>query len=89
MMRGQSSREEFIMTKTTINNNGTISVNYGHKSIIVPAEVWEKIKDHVNFLSWGELSALVAHATRGLDIYSGKDNGNANPNADRNWGRHR
>ena len=71
------------------NNDGSYSVNYGRKSIIVPAEVWEKIKDHVSFLSWGELSSLVAHATRGVDIYSNRDSNNTNPNADRNWGRRR
>lgn len=76
------------MTKTTyINNDGTVSVNYGHKSIIVPEAIWEKIKDHIQFLSWGELSSLVAHATRGVDIYSNRDSGSQNPNADRNWGR--
>ena len=69
------------------NNDGTYSVNSGSRSIVVPANVWEKIKDHIGFLTWGELSSLVAHATRGVGIYSGKDNGNANPNADRNWGR--
>lgn len=77
-----------IMTKTTyINNDGTVSVNYGTKSIIVPATLWSQIKDHVSFLSWGELSALVAHATRGVGIYATHDVGNSNPNADRNWGR--
>ena len=70
-----------------VNNDGTYSVNSGSKSIVVPANVWEKIKNHIGFLTWGELSSLVAHATRGVDIYSGKDNGNTNPNADRNWGR--
>lgn len=77
------------MTNMTnfVNTDGTVSVNYGHKSIIVPAEVWEKIKDHVSLMSWGELSSLVAHATRGVDIYSSRDTGSQNPNADRNWGR--
>ena len=71
-----------------LNNDGSYSVNYGRKSIIVPAEVWEKIKDHVSLMSWGELSALVAHATRGVDVYSSNSNkNNTNPNADRNWGR--
>lgn len=79
------------MTNMTnfVNEDGTISVNSGSKSIVVPANVWEKIKDHISFLTWGELSSLVAHATRGVDIYSGKDTGNNNPNADRNWGRRR
>lgn len=73
------------------NTDGTVSVNSGSKSIVVPANVWEKIKDHISFLTWGELSSLVAHATRGVDIYSNRysnrDTGNSNPNADRNWGR--
>ena len=78
------------MTMTNyLNNDGSYSVNYGRKSIIVPAEVWEKIKDHVSLMSWGELSALVAHATRGVGIYTNRDSGNSNPNADRNWGRRR
>lgn len=78
------------MTMTNyLNNDGSYSVNYGRKSIIVPAEVWEKIKDHVSLMSWGELSSLVAHATRGVGIYSSSDVGNSNPNADRNWGRRR
>lgn len=78
------------MTMTNyLNNDGSYSVNYGRKSIIVPAEVWEKIKDHVSLMSWGELSALVAHATRGVGIYATHDVGNENPNADRNWGRRR
>lgn len=72
-----------------LNNDGSYSVNYGRKSIIVPAEVWEKIKDHVSLMSWGELSALVAHATRGVGVYATHDVGNENPNADRNWGRRR
>lgn len=73
-----------------INEDGSVSVNYGRtKSIVVPATVWGQIKDHVSLLSWSELSSLVAHATRGVGIYSGKDNGNENPNADRNWGRRR
>ena len=73
---------------TYTNNDNTISVNYGAKSIIVPANIWAQIKEHVNFLSWGELSALVAHATRGVDVYSSNSNkNNTNPNADRNWGR--
>lgn len=72
------------------NADGTVSVNCGrNKSIVVPATVWEQIRGHINFLTWGELSSLVAHATRGVGIYSGKDNGNENPNADRNWGRRR
>ena len=76
------------MTMTNyLNNDGSYSVNYGRKSIIVPAEVWEKIKDHVSLMSWGELSALVAHATRGVGVYATHDVGNGNPNADRNWGR--
>ena len=78
------------MTMTNyLNNDGSYSVNYGRKSIIVPAEVWEKIKDHVSLMSWCELSALVAHATRGVGIYATHDVGNENPNADRNWGRRR
>lgn len=77
------------MTNYFNNNDGSVSVNYGRKSIIVPAEVWNQIKEHVNFLSWGELSALVAHATRGVDVYSSNSNNNTNPNADRNWGRRR
>ena len=78
------------MTMTNyLNNDGSYSVNYGRKSIIVPAEVWEKIKDHVSLMSWGELSALVAHATRGVGIYATHDVGNENPNADCNWGRRR
>lgn len=78
------------MTMTNyLNNDGSYSVNYGRKSIIVPAEVWEKIKDHVSLMSWGELSALVAHATRGVGVYATHDVGNENPNADRNWGRRR
>ena len=76
------------MTMTNyLNNDGSYSVNYGRKSIIVPAEVWEKIKDHVSLMSWGELSSLVAHATRGVGIYATHDVGNENPNADRKWGR--
>ena len=69
------------------NTDGTVSVNSGSKSIVVPANVWEKIEGHISFLTWGELSSLVAHATRGVDIYSNRDTGNNNPNADRNWGR--
>ena len=69
------------------NNDGSISVNYGTKSIIVPADVWAKIGDFIDVLSWGELSSLVAHATNGVGIYSTRDSGNKNPNADRNWGR--
>lgn len=69
------------------NNDGTYSVNSGSKSIIVPEAIWEQIKGHIQFLSWGEISSLVAHATRGVSIYSSKDTGNSNPNADRNWGR--
>ena len=72
-----------------VNNDNTVSVNRGSKSIIVPEAIWEKIKDHVSLLSWSELSALVAHATRGVDVYSSKDTANHNPNADRNWGRRR
>lgn len=85
-MRGRGG---IIMTNFNFftNNDGTVSVNCGSKSVIVPETIWAQIKDHVKFLSWGEISSLVAHATRGVDIYSGKDNGNANPNADRNWGR--
>lgn len=77
------------MTNCFRNNDGTVSVSFGRKSVIVPAHVWVEIGDFIDALTWGELSALVAHATRGVDIYSGKDNGNANPNADRNWGRRR
>lgn len=73
-----------------INEDGSVSVNYGRtKSIVVPATVWGQIKDHVSLLSWSELSALVAHATRGVDVYSSKATANHNPNADRNWGRRR
>lgn len=73
---------------TRVNEDGTVSVNYNmSKSIVVPAEVYNEIKDFVSMLTWGELSALVAHATNGVNVYSNKDNGNSNPNADRNWGR--
>lgn len=78
-----------MMTMTIFNNaDGSVAVNYGrNKSIIVPETVWNEIKGHVSFLSWGELSALVAHATRGVGVYATHDVGNENPNADRNWGR--
>ena len=76
-------------TNYYVNNDNTVSVNRGSKSIIVPEAIWEQIKGHIQFLSWGEISSLVAHATRGVGIYSGKDCGNENPNADRNWGRRR
>ena len=69
------------------NNDGTVSVNCGSKSVIVPETIWTQIKDYVSTMSWGELSSLVAHATRGVGIYSNRDSGNSNPNADRNWGR--
>lgn len=76
--------------RTQVNNDGTVSVNFSTtKSIVVPKEIWEQIKDFVSFMSWGELSSLVAHATNGVDIYSDRDRGNSNPNADRNWGRRR
>ena len=79
------------MTKNNyyVNSDGTISVCRGSKSIVIPADIWEKIKSHVDFLTWGELSSMVAHATRGVDIYSSRDTGSQNPNADRNWGRRR
>lgn len=77
------------MTNCFRNVDGTVSVSFGRKSVIVPETIWAQIKGHVQFLSWGEISSMVAHATRGVDIYSGKDNGNTNPNADRNWGRRR
>lgn len=79
------------MTKNSYyaNSDGTISVCRGSKSIVVPADVWEKIKSYVDLLTWGELSSLVAHATNGVGIYSTRDSGNNNPNADRNWGRRR
>ena len=85
-MRGRGG---IIMTTFNyfVNNDGTYSVNSGSKSIIVPANIWEQVKGHINFLTWGELSSLVAHATRGVGIYAEKDCGNTNPNADRNWGR--
>lgn len=74
--------------KTVRNNDGSVSVNYtrDNKSVVVPADLWAKIKSHIDFLNWGELSSLVAHSTNGVGIYSKKDVGNANPNADRNWG---
>ena len=80
-----------IMTKNNVtivrNNDNTVSVNFvKSKSIIVPAEIWAQIKDFIGQLTWGELSSLVAHATNGVGIYSDKDTGNSNPNADRNWG---
>lgn len=76
--------------RTRQNNDGTYSINFStSKSIVVPGDIYEQIKDFVSMLTWGEISAMVAHATRGVDIYSNKDNGNANPNADRNWGRRR
>lgn len=75
------------MTNYYVNNDNTVSVNRGSKSIIIPEAIWEQIKGHIQFLSWGEISSLVAHATRGVNIYSSKDAGNSNPNADRNWGR--
>lgn len=80
-----------MMTSNVFRNtDGSYSVNYGrNKSVVVPANLWDQIKGHIQFLSWGELSSLVAHATRGVGIYSGKDCGNENPNADRNWGRRR
>jgi hypothetical protein len=70
------------------NADGSVSVNYGqHKSVVVPADLWEQIKSHIDFLSWAELSSMVAHATNGVSIYSSRDSENRNPNADRNWGR--
>ena len=80
------------MTKSTItaqvNLDGTVSVNYTKsKSIVVPASVWNQIEGFIDHLTWGELSSLVAHTTNGVGIYSDRDNGNSNPNADRNWGR--
>lgn len=77
------------MTNYYVNNDNTVSVNRGSKSIIVPEAIWEQIKGHIQFLSWGEISSLVAHATNGVGIYSTRDSGNNNPNADRNWGRRR
>ena len=75
--------------KTCTNTDGSVTVNYSKdkKSIIVPRELWDKIKSHIDFLNWGELSSLVAHSTNGVGIYANKDVGNRNPNADRNWGR--
>lgn len=71
-----------------VNNDGSISVDFaGKKSVIVPPDLWGQIKTHIDFLSWAELSAMVAHATNGVSIYSSRDTGNKNPNADRNWGR--
>ena len=88
------SKEDKIMKNTTttvrtqVNNDGTVSVNFStSKSIIVPGHIYDQIKDFIGMLSWGELSSLVAHATNGVNIYSDKDRGNSNPNADRNWGR--
>lgn len=80
-----------MMTMTIFRNaDNSVSVNYGrNKSIIVPEGVWNEIKGFASMLSWGELSALVAHATRGVGIYATHDVGNDNPNADRNWGRRR
>lgn len=75
-----------MMTNCFTNVDGTVSVSFGRKSVVVPADVWEKIGDFVDCLTWGELSSLVAHATRGVDIYSTRVSG-SNPNADRNWGR--
>lgn len=76
-------------TNCFTNADGTISVSYGSKSVVVPADVWTKIGDFIDTLTWGELSSLVAHATNGVGIYSTRDSGNNNPNADRNWGRRR
>ena len=80
-----------MMTMTNFRNeDGSVSVNYGRtKSIVVPAVIWEQVKDHIQLLSWSELSSMVAHATRGVGIYATHDVGNDNPNADRNWGRRR
>ncbi len=75
------------MTNCFRNNDGTVSVSFGRKSVIVPADVWAKIGDFIDTLTWGELSSMVAHATRGVGIYATHDVGNSNPNADRNWGR--
>lgn len=77
--------------KTLKNTDGSVTVNFtkDKKSIIVPADLWEQVQSHIDFLNWGELSSLVAHATNGVGIYSKKDVGNLNPNADRNWGRRR
>lgn len=77
------------MTNCFRNNDGTVSVSFGRKSVIVPSDVWAEIGDFIDTLTWGELSSLVAHATRGVGIYSTRDSGNENPNADRNWGRRR
>lgn len=75
------------MTNCFRNNDGTVSVSFGRKSVIVPADVWAKIGDFIDTLTWGELSSMVAHATRGVDVYSSNSNkNNTNPNADRNWG---
>ena len=80
-----------MMTMTIFNNaDGSVSVNYGrNKSIIVPEAVWNEIKGFASMLTWGELSSLVAHTTNGVGIYTNRDSGNSNPNADRNWGRRR
>lgn len=78
-------------TQYFVNNDGSITVNYirEKKSVIVPSDMWTKIKSHIDFLTWAELSSMVAHATNGVSIYSARDSGNQNPNADRNWGRRR
>ena len=78
-----------MMTNCFMNDDGTVSVSFGRKSVIVPANVWAEIGDFIDCLTWGELSSMVAHATRGVGIYSTRDSGNNNPNADRNWGRRR
>jgi len=61
--------------KTFVKTNvedGSVRVYKEKKTVIVPSELWDKIKSHIDFLSWAELSSMVAHATNGLGIYTKK-----------------